>query len=38
MAKEKVYKKQNALSIDINLVELMDEYLKEIGYENRSKI
>jgi metal-responsive CopG/Arc/MetJ family transcriptional regulator len=37
MAKEKVYKKQNALSIDINLVELMDEYLKEIGYENRSK-
>jgi metal-responsive CopG/Arc/MetJ family transcriptional regulator len=38
MAKEKVYKKQNALSIDTNLVELMDEYLKEIGYENRSKI
>jgi len=37
MAKEKVYKKQNALSIDTNLVELMDEYLKEIGYENRSK-
>lgn len=37
MAKEKVYKKQTALSIDINLIELMDEYLKDIGYENRSK-
>ena len=37
MAKEKIYKKQTSLSIDINLIELMDEYLKDIGYENRSK-
>jgi len=37
MAKKKEYKKQTALSVDINLIEIMDEYLKEIGYENRSK-
>jgi len=37
MAKKKEYKRQAALSVDINLIEIMDEYLKEIGYENRSK-
>jgi metal-responsive CopG/Arc/MetJ family transcriptional regulator len=37
MSKKKVYKSQTNISVNIDLVEMMDEYLKDIGNDNRSK-
>jgi len=37
MSKKKIYKSQTNISVNINLVEMMDEYLKDIGSDNRSK-
>lgn len=37
MSKKKIYKSQTNISVNINLVEMMDEYLKDIGNDNRSK-
>ena len=37
MSKKKIYKSQKNISINIDLIEIMDEYLKDIGNDNRSK-
>jgi len=37
MSKKKIYKSQTNISINIDLIEMMDEYLKDIGNNNRSK-
>ena len=37
MSDKKKYKSQTNISVNIDLVSLMDEYLKDIGNDNRSK-
>lgn len=37
MSKEKVYKIKTGITVNTHLVELMDEYLSDIGNLNRSK-
>ena len=37
MSKKKIYKSQKNISVNIDLIEIMDEYLKDIGNDNRSK-
>jgi len=37
MSNKKIYKSQSNISVNIDLISLMDEYLKDIGNDNRSK-
>jgi len=37
MSKKKIYKSQKNISVNIDLIEIMDEYLKDMGNDNRSK-
>jgi metal-responsive CopG/Arc/MetJ family transcriptional regulator len=37
MSKKKIYKSQTNISINIDLIEMMDEYLKDTGNDNRSR-
>jgi metal-responsive CopG/Arc/MetJ family transcriptional regulator len=37
MAKNKVYKIKTGITVNSDLIELMDEYLKDINNSNRSK-
>lgn len=37
MKKDKVYKTKTGITVNSDLIELMDEYLKDIGNSNRSR-
>jgi metal-responsive CopG/Arc/MetJ family transcriptional regulator len=37
MTKNKVYKIKTGITVNVDLIELMDEYLKDINNSNRSK-